>query len=125
MIGSGQGKKIGYGTSEFWIRCSKRRDRFIIYGTNHHDLGETGVDERERRTGWFWYILLIFYFLLLVSKFEPVNTINEMHSAPLDLVLLVFLIGGAVGFALAFREGKVIRAEMIARRKDRRGNEAN
>lgn len=83
------------------------------------------MNERERRTGWFWYILLISYFFLLASGFEPVKTINDMYSAPLYLVFLVFLIGGAVGFALAFREGKVIRAEMMARREDRRGNEAD
>lgn len=92
---------------------------------DHHDSGEASVGERERRTGWFWYILLIFYFFLLACKFEPVKSINEMYSAPLYLVFSVFLIGGAVGFALAFREGKVIRAEMIAGRKDRRENEAN
>lgn len=92
---------------------------------NHHDSGEAGMGERERRTGWFWYILLIFYFFLLACKFEPVKTINGMFSAPLYLVLSVFLIGGMVGFALAFREGKVIRAEMIAGREDRREKEAN
>jgi len=102
----------------------KRRDRFIIYERNHHDSGEAGMSERERRTGWFWYVLLIFYFFLLVCKFEPVKTINGMFSAPWYLVVLVSLIGGAVGFSLAFREGKVIRAEMIAQRKERRKREA-
>jgi len=82
------------------------------------------MSERERRTGWFWYIFLIFYFFLLACKFEPVKTINGMFSAPPHLVLSVFLIGGVVGFTLAFREGKVIRAEMIVRRKDRREKEA-
>jgi len=82
------------------------------------------MSERERRIGWFWYILLILYFFLLACKFEPVKTINGMYSASPHLVLLAFLIGGVVGFAIAFREGRVIRAEMIARREGRREKEA-
>ena len=77
------------------------------------------MTEKRKRTGWFWYFLLIGYLFLLARNLEPLKTINEMYSAPWYLVLLVFFIGGAVGFAFAFREGKVIRREIIAKRKDR------
>jgi len=102
-----------------------KKDIFIIYEWNHDDSGEAGMSERERRTGWFWYLLLIGYLFLLARNFEPLKTINEMYSAPWYLVGSVFLISGAVGLALAFREGKLIRAKMKAQGKDRREKEVS
>lgn len=77
------------------------------------------MSKRKKGPGWFWCMLLIFFLFLLACKFEPLKTINEMYSAPLYLLILVFFISGAVWFTLSFREGKVIRREIIAKRKDR------
>lgn len=78
------------------------------------------MNERKKGSHWFWRIMLISMFLiLLLHNVEPLKTINEMYSTPWYLLMLVFFISGAVWFTIAFREGKVIRRETIAKRKDR------
>ena len=74
---------------------------------------------RKKGFHWFWRIMLISMFLLfLFRNVEPLKTVNEVYSAPWYLLMLVFFISAAVWFAIAFREGKVIRREIIAKRKD-------
>ena len=52
---------------------------------------------------------MIGFLFLLARNFEPLKTINEMYPAPWYLLMLVSFISGAVGFSLAFREGRIIR----------------
>jgi hypothetical protein len=66
---------------------------------------------------WFWRILFAGFFLLLLARnFEPLKTINEVYYAPWYLLLLVFFISGAVWFAIAFHEGRVIRKRETSER---------
>lgn len=76
------------------------------------------MNERKKGLSWFRYILLIGFLFLLVRNVEPLKKINEMYSAPWYLVMLVSVISVAVGITLGFREGKVIRREALAKRKD-------
>jgi len=74
---------------------------------------------RKKGFSWFWRIMLISMFLfLLFRNIEPLKTINEMYSAPWYLLVSVFFISGAVWFTIALREGRVIRKEITAKRKD-------
>ena len=73
---------------------------------------------RKKGFSWFWHIMLsIMFLILLFRNVEPLKTINEMYSAPWYLLMLVFFISGAVGFTLAFREGKVIRRERLSQKE--------
>lgn len=67
----------------------------------------------------FFRIILVSAFLIILFRnVEPLKTINEMYSAPWYLLVLVFFISGVVSFTIAFREGRVIREEITAKRKD-------
>ena len=71
----------------------------------------------KRGFSWFWRIMLSGVFLILLFRnVEPLKTINETYSAPWYLVILVFFVSSAVWFTLAFREGKAIRRETIAKK---------
>jgi len=72
---------------------------------------------RKRRPA-LYYIILIGILWLLVRNLEPLRTVNEMYSAPWYLVVFVFFISGVAFFSLAFREGKVIRREILSKRKE-------
>lgn len=81
------------------------------------------MTEKKRETPWFWYLLAIFFLYLLASRFEPLKTINEMYPFPNTfsahvLAGFTLIIGAAVGFTLAFRKGRAIREEIIAKRQD-------
>jgi hypothetical protein len=72
---------------------------------------------RKRGFSWFWRIMLSAMFLfLLLHNVEPLKTVNETYPAPWYLVILLFFISSGVWFTLAFREGKAIRKETIARK---------
>lgn len=81
------------------------------------------MTERKRETPWFWYLLAIVFLYLLASCFEPLKTINEIYSFPNTfsahvLVVFILITAATVGFTLAFRKGRVIRKDVIAKRKD-------
>jgi hypothetical protein len=81
------------------------------------------MTERKRETPWFWHLLAIGFLYLLASHFEPLKTINEMYPFPNTfgahmLVAFISIITAAVGFTLAFRKGRAIRKEIIAKRKN-------
>ena len=80
------------------------------------------MTEKKRETPWFWYLLAIFFLYLLASRFEPLKTINEIYSFSNTfnahvLAGRILIIGAAVGFTLAFRKGRAIRKDIIAKRK--------
>jgi len=80
------------------------------------------MTERKRETPWFWYLLAIEFLYLLASRFEPLKTINEMYPFPNTfsahvVVVFILIISAAVWFTLAFRKGRAIRKEIIAKRK--------
>ncbi len=81
------------------------------------------MTERKRETPWFWYLLAIGFLYLFASLFEPLKTISEMYPLPNTfsahvLVVFISIISATVGFTLAFRKGRIIRKEIIAKRKD-------
>jgi hypothetical protein len=80
------------------------------------------MTEGKRKTRWFLYLLAIWFLYLLASRFEPLKTINEMFPFPNTFsahVVIVFtlIISATVGFIFAFRKGRVIRKEIIAKGK--------
>jgi hypothetical protein len=80
------------------------------------------MTEGKRETPWFWYLLAIWFLYLLASRFEPLKTINEMFPFPNTfsahvVVVFTLTISATVGFIFAFRKGRAIRKEIIAKRK--------
>jgi len=63
-------------------------------------------------------MIFIMFFTLFFHGTEPFKAINEMFTAPSYLLTWVSFVCGAVWFILAFREGKVIRKEIITKRKE-------
>ena len=80
------------------------------------------MTERKRETPWFWYLLAIGFLYLLARGFEPLKAINEMYPFPNTfsahvLVVSILIISATIWFTLAFRKGRTIRKEIIAKRK--------
>jgi type VI protein secretion system component VasK len=80
------------------------------------------VTEKKRETPWFWYLLAIGLLYLLASRFGPLKTVNEMYPFPNTfsahvLAVFIFIIAATAWFTLAFRKGRTIRKDVIAKRK--------